>query len=44
MISRLAHLTTIDALVVGVALLAPPSSQEGLRRMQRALAARRVTV
>lgn len=43
MISRLAHLTTIDALVVGVALLAPPSSQEGLRRMQRALAARRVT-
>ena len=43
MISRMAHLTTIDALVVGVALLAPPSSQEGLRRMQRALAARRVT-
>ena len=43
MISRLAHLTTIDALVVGVALLAPPSSQEGLRRMQSALAARRVT-
>jgi RpiR family transcriptional regulator, carbohydrate utilization regulator len=43
MISRLAHLTTIDALVVGVALLAPPSSQEGLRRMQHALAARRVT-
>jgi RpiR family carbohydrate utilization transcriptional regulator len=44
MISRQAHLATIDALVVGVALLAPPSSQEGLRRMQRALAARRVTV
>ena len=43
MISRMVHLTTIDALVVGVALLAPPSSQEGLRRMQRALAARRVT-
>lgn len=43
MISRLAHMVTIDALVVGVALLAPPSSQEGLRRMQRALAARRVT-
>jgi len=43
MISRLAHLSMIDALVVGVALLAPPSSQEGLRRMQRALAARRVT-
>jgi RpiR family carbohydrate utilization transcriptional regulator len=43
MISRLAHLATIDALVVAVALLTPPSSQEGLRRMQHALAARRVS-
>jgi RpiR family carbohydrate utilization transcriptional regulator len=43
MTSRLAHLATIDALVVAVALLAPPSSQEGLKRMQRALAARRIS-
>lgn len=42
MASRLAHLAAIDALVVGVALLAPPSSQETLKRMQRALADRRV--
>ncbi len=42
MTSRLAHLAAIDSLVVGVALLAPPSSQECLKRMQAALAARRV--
>jgi RpiR family carbohydrate utilization transcriptional regulator len=42
MTSRLAHLAAIDALVVGVALLSPPSSQECLRRMQAALTARRV--
>lgn len=42
MVSRLAHLVTIDALVVGVALLAPPSSAECLRRMRAALEARRI--
>ena len=42
MTARLAHLAAIDALVVGVALLAPPSSQECLKRMQAALSARRV--
>jgi RpiR family carbohydrate utilization transcriptional regulator len=41
-VSRLAHLVMIDALVVGVALLAPPSSEQTLRRMQRALQARRI--
>lgn len=42
MLSRLAHLAAIDALVVGVALLAPPSSSECLKRMQTALKARRI--
>jgi RpiR family carbohydrate utilization transcriptional regulator len=44
MTSRLAHLAAIDAVVVGVALLSPPSSQECLKRMQAALTARRVGV
>jgi RpiR family transcriptional regulator, carbohydrate utilization regulator len=42
MVSRLAHLTVIDALVVGVALLAPPSSAECLKRMRAAVGARRL--
>ncbi len=42
MVSRLAHLTVIDALVVGVALLAPPSSAEFLKRMRAAVYARRI--
>jgi len=41
-VSRLAHLVMIDALVVGVALLAPPSSEQTLKRMQHALQARRI--
>jgi len=41
-VSRLAHLVTVDALVVGVALLAPPSSERTLKRMQDALQARRI--
>lgn len=41
-VSRLAHLVTVDALVVGVALLAPPSSERTLKRMQDALRARRI--
>lgn len=42
MVSRLAHLTAIDALVVGIALLAPPSSAECLKRMRAAVDARRI--
>jgi RpiR family carbohydrate utilization transcriptional regulator len=42
MVSRLAHLTAIDALVVGVALLSPPSSAECLKRMRTAVEARRL--
>jgi RpiR family carbohydrate utilization transcriptional regulator len=41
-VSRLAHLVIIDALVVAVALLAPPSSERTLERMQEALWARRI--
>jgi len=41
-VSRLAHLVMIDALVVGVALLAPPSSEKTLKRIQHALQARRI--
>jgi RpiR family carbohydrate utilization transcriptional regulator len=41
-VSRLAHLVTVDALVVAVALLAPPSSERALERMQDALRARRI--
>lgn len=41
-VSRLAHLVTVDSLVVGVALLAPPSSERTLKRMQNALRARRI--
>jgi RpiR family carbohydrate utilization transcriptional regulator len=41
-VSRLAHLVTVDALVVAVALLAPPSSEQTLKRMQDALRARRI--
>jgi RpiR family carbohydrate utilization transcriptional regulator len=41
-VSRLAHLVAIDALVVAVALLAPPSSERTLERMQDALRARRI--
>lgn len=42
MVSRLAHLTAIDALVTGVGLLAPPSSAECLKRMRAAVDARRI--
>lgn len=42
MVSRLAHLFVIDALVVGVALLSPPSSAELLKRMRTAVEARRI--
>jgi RpiR family carbohydrate utilization transcriptional regulator len=41
-VSRLAHLVTVDALVVAVALLAPPSSTHTLERMQNALRDRRI--
>jgi RpiR family carbohydrate utilization transcriptional regulator len=41
-VSRLAHLVTVDALVVAVALLAPPSSARTLERMQNALRDRRI--
>lgn len=42
MVSRIAQLAAIDALVVGVALLAPPASAELLKRMRAAIDARRI--
>jgi len=43
MVSRLSHLAVLDALIVGVGLLSPPSSGELLRRMRMAVVARRIT-
>lgn len=42
MLSRLVHLSLVDMLAVGAALLSPPAIAEKLARMKRALADRRV--
>lgn len=42
MVSRLAHLVVVDALFVGLALLSPPAHAGRQRRMEAALASRRV--
>lgn len=42
MVSRLAHLTVIDAIAVGVALLLPPSTAGRLGQMKDALKSKRV--
>jgi RpiR family carbohydrate utilization transcriptional regulator len=42
MVSRIAQLAAVDALIVGVARLAPPASTEILKRMRSAVEARRV--